>query len=137
MKKLIVISLIIFLAIPAEAQSYSTMNQEQLQFALEKAKSKTSTGAVLTVLGTLATVGGTILYVNGLNGIVYDDYGNIQDNTNEALGGIFVMCAGMGMLGAGIPIWITGANKKEKIELQLLKYQGSASALGVGFKITF
>lgn len=137
MKKLIVILLILILAVPVGAQSYSSMNQEQLQFALEKANNKKSGGIVLTVLGTLTTIGGTLLYANGLNGIVYDDYGNIEDNTNEALGGIFVMCAGMGMLGAGIPIWITSANKKEKIELQLLKYKGSASAFGVGFKITF
>lgn len=137
MNKLIFAFFLTLLTFQAEAQGYNSLNQAQLKLSLDQANKKISTGKTLTFLGSLTTIGGFALYISGLNGLIDENYTNDDSSTSKMFGGLFVSLGGIGMLGAGIPIWITSSNRKDKIELQLLKYNGSTSALGIGLRFTF
>lgn len=145
MKLVALIVMFLFALSSLNAQGYNSMTQDQLNLALEKANKSVSTGSTLTVLGGIALVGGILLYANGLTDMVEEDYSEIDSNLSKSLLGIVVITAGIGCLGAGIPTAITGKNRRDKIEIALLKFKttglqidrGSSPIYGIGLKVTF
>ncbi len=84
------------------------------------------------------------MYSSGLSGIVSDDYGSINSNVNKSLSGAYLMYGGALASGIGIPIWISASNRKNDIEVALIKYKSqssirydSSSLLGLNVKINF
>lgn len=148
MKKLIAFCFFVFFAIAGNAQWYynsfnvtniNELNQDQLNLALQKAERSIKTGKTLTFVGLGIGVVGAILYSSGLSGIVNDDISNLGSNTNKGVAGAYIMCGGFGMAGIGIPVWVSGARRKDDIEIALVKFkpQGSASINGIGLIIRF
>jgi uncharacterized membrane protein len=72
MRKLVLVIILVFAVYSVNGQGYSTMSQEQLNFALEKANKKIGTGSALTILGVITTGAGVALYVNGLTEMTRD-----------------------------------------------------------------
>lgn len=112
-----------------------------------------TTGAIITVLGISGMIGGAVMYFNGLN-----DINNINMNlnnhqfdkelneaTNKSLTGLYIAVAGEVLFDIGLPFWIVGGIKSNKLETQLTLiniktpklYGGSTSVNGIGLKIRF
>ena len=72
------------------------------------------------------------------NGV--EDAIDANPNAEEKIGGGYVLVLG-GLFSTliGVPVWIVGENKKNKVELELVKFNpnGSASINGIGIKISF
>jgi hypothetical protein len=129
------LTLLLFLAIctaSGNAQSKRPLNQEELNHALVKAGNVKITGVVLTVIGGVSAVTGTVLYWK-----IYDDYGNREPPTGKVKTYAYTMLGGLGLTAAGIPVWIIGGTKKRHIEAELVKFRGSASVNGIGLRIRF
>jgi hypothetical protein len=140
MKKLVSISLLVSLTVMCNAQEnnkpkYSDLNQDQLNFALKQASKTVKTGKILAFVGAGAFTTGVILMTSGVGDIVDGD-----SNPEAKIGGGYVLFLG-GFVSTviGVPVWIVGANKKNKIELELVKFKtlGSSSINGIGLKIKF
>lgn len=142
MKRFLLLSIIIVLCYSLGAQQpYSSMDQEQLNYLLTRADDRINTGMMLTFAGTVVEIAGIVILFRGLKKLDEAELGTgeLWTGTGTLLGGYLVMAGGLGLLGAGIPIWAVGANKKAKIELELMRFKppGSASAYGLGVKIRF
>jgi hypothetical protein len=140
MKKLISICLLLFLVVCVNAQEkskskYSEFNQDQLNLALKQASKSIKTGKILTFVGAAAFTTGVIIFASGV-----EDALNSSSNSSAKLGGGYALFLG-GFVSTliGIPVWIVGASKKNKIELELVKFnpKGSSSINGIGLKIRF
>jgi hypothetical protein len=139
MKKLFSFCFLLFFVVTGNAQVNSKpklneLNQDQLNLALTKSKKTTITGIILTLAGLGVTIIGAGIVVDEATKWPGDNYNRNRDNTGSAMfiiGGT-TMCL-------GIPLWIVGANKKNKIELELVKFnpKGSASINGIGLKVRF
>lgn len=138
MKKLIAICSLIIFTVSGNAQingktDIGSLNQEQLNLALEKANGRIRVGATLTGVGAAAGITGFVMYSN------YDL------SLGDMISGFLAMVGGIGLISAGIPIWITGSVRKSKIETELVKYSNarsfyegnSAPVYGIGIKIKF
>jgi hypothetical protein len=76
-----------------------------------RGRRKQDAGAALIVVGSVLIVGGAVLAIVGIN------RGSAQgDATNDALlgGGVGMLCVGIGGLGAGIPLYISGTNDLDR-----------------------
>jgi hypothetical protein len=116
MKKLITIYLLLFLVVTGNAQEkskskYSELNQDQLSLALKQASKSIKTGKILTFVGATAFTTGLIIFANGV-----EEAFNSSSNSSSALGGGYALFLG-GFVSTviGIPVWIGGASKKNKI----------------------
>ena len=140
MKKIITICSLVLLTVLCNAQEnnkpkYSEFNQDQLNLALKQASKTIQTGKILTFVGAGAFTTGVILMTSGLGDIVDGD-----SNPEAKLGGGYVLFLG-GFVSTiiGVPVWLVGANKKNKIELELVKFnpKGISSINGIGIKVRF
>ena len=133
MKKLILVLLIGIFTVSVNAQKKSTLNRDQVNLAYVKAKSLKKTGIVITLSGCVLVGTGKIL----TDQIKYDpNTGYMSQPTYHGFG-VLLAGIGIGLTAIGIPLWATGATKKKNIEVGLKKFQGSASATGIGLKIRF
>ena len=140
MKKLILICFPVFFSVIVNAQvnhkpNLNELNQDQLNFALKKSKNTIKLGKILTFAGLGASsIGIVMLFEAGTKSIVEG-----SDNTTTVTTGAYLMIFGSCTSLIGIPVWIVGANKKHKIELELVKFNtiGSASIKGIGLKKRF
>ena len=140
MNRLISICLMVFLTDMCNAQEnskpkYSELNQDQLNFALKRAKKTATTGIILTFVGTgLATIGMVMAINEGVKWTMGED-----TNENTVSAGTSAMIFGGIAALTGIPVWIVGASKKHNIQLELVKFNspGTASIKGIGLKIRF
>lgn len=135
MKWLISVCLI-FVALNGEAQKsdkvdIQDMNQDQLNIALTKSKKTIKTGAILTFAGPFVAVIGGLIAIRG----IYRD----PINENMAKSGSYMIIIGGATMATGITVWIVGASKKHKIELELVKSnpRGLASLNGIGLTMRF
>jgi hypothetical protein len=87
----------------------------------------------LTLGGLFTTVTGTLLLTGGL---VIDDP---DKSLNVSLTGTFIVLGGLVVTLVGIPVGVSGANRKRGIEVELNKFipKGSASINGIGLTIRF
>jgi hypothetical protein len=127
---------LIFVALNGEAQKINKveiqdMNQDQLNLALTKSKKTIKTGAILTFAGPVVTAIGGLIAISGRNGDIL--------NENRAKPGAFMIIIGGATMVTGITVWIVGASKKHKIELELVKFNppGLASINGIGLTVRF
>lgn len=142
MKRFLLLSIMIVLSYSLGAQEpYSSMNQEQLNFLLTRANDRINTGMMLTFAGTAVEIAGVVIVFRGMKRLDEAELGTgeLWTGTGTMLGGYLLMAGGLGLMGSGIPIWAVGANRKAKIELELMRFKppGSASAYGLGVKIRF
>ena len=110
------------------------LSKEQLDLALSKARGQINAGKALTFVGSGTTIIGIWTYTNGIN-----DIGTGNHGTSRALTGLLTTVVGVGLMCAGLPNWLTGINKKNKIEIELVKFKSpeTASINGIGIKIRF
>jgi hypothetical protein len=140
MKSLILICLLVFLTVMCNAQEntkpkYSELNQDQLNLALKQARNTTTTGKILTFVGLGVATIGIVTVINEGAKWAMDE----NPNENKASTGAYVMIFGGIATWIGIPVWIVGAKKKNKIEVELVKFNspGAASINGIGLKVRF
>lgn len=141
MRKFVLVLLLVLGGFSLKAQTYSSMDQEQLNYLLTRANDRINTGIILTFSGAAVEIAGIVILFRGLKRLDEAELGTgeLWTGTGTMLGGYLVMAGGLGLMGSGIPLWAVGANKKTKIELELMRFKppGSASAYGLGVKIRF
>lgn len=137
MKTLIIVLLLAIFTVSVIAQSKSALNQEQLNLALAKSKHMQTTGLVISAIGVTVFGTGVILLVNSpmecerLSGNLYG-----RCHVTKWRGGK-VLLAGFGITAVGIPVLLIGVVRKQSIEIDLVKFKGSASVNGIGLKMRF
>jgi hypothetical protein len=147
MKKLTFSSLFFLLLMP-NVNSQWFMNQygvtnmneltePQLNLALEQSIKTIKTGQVLTVIGAIGTIVGTVIYSKGLSEMINEDISNIDKGLNKVTTGALIMAGGGTFLGVGIPVWVIGANRRNVVKVHLAKFQGQSYIPSIGIKINF
>jgi hypothetical protein len=137
MKNLICFIALLLIATDLEAQ-YSTMTQKQLEIALDQAKKRTNTGTGLVIVGSIALITGGVLYLSGLNQLLsFETDTDINAEFNKSMIGIGVGAAGTAMVAVGIPLWIVGKNKQDKVLIYLAKFDEQSYIPSVGFHLYF
>ena len=140
MKKLTSICLMVIVTVMCNAQDnrkpkYNELNKDQLDLALKQASKTIKSGKILTIVGGCAFTTGVILMTSAFGDIVEGG-----SNTEAKAGGGYVLFFG-GLVATlvGVPSWLIGADKKNKIELELVRFNpvGSVSINGIGLKIRF
>lgn len=146
MKYLYILFAFIFLiSVPLKSQvytyrynPYSGMNKDQLELAHEQALKMERNGKVWTALGTGMLVGGAVMTFRGIGNLSY------EDNFNYATFGIGlgIMCFSAFPLGYGMVAWITGSERANMIEIELLAFDTGTLNLqptenGIGLVLAF
>jgi len=131
MKKIISICFLVFFVLSVNAQQKSSLVYGN---ALVKDKNMQIAGTVLTAIGGVTLFAGNIMYRK-----IYSDYGTSEPPKGRVDTYSYVMLGGLGLMAVGIPLWAIGKAKERhiKIEAQLVKFRGIASANGIGLKIRF
>jgi hypothetical protein len=110
--------------------SLATLNAAWAQFNSDKAlyASKverytrmSKTGATLTAVGGVLFIAGIVMISNSPSTTTYNNFGQPQTTYTggQAVGGALAIIAGVGGVGAGIPLWIIGSKNKTKYEQKL------------------
>ncbi len=117
---------------------YSGMNIDQLELALEQARKMERNGKVWTAVGTGMLVGGAVMTFRGISNISYEE----QYNFSGFGIGLVVMCFSGIPLGYGMVAWITGHERANMIEIELLAFNTGTLNLkpteyGIGLVLEF
>ena len=97
---------------------YSGMNKDQLELALEQANKMERNGKVWTAVGTGMFIGGAVMTFNGISNIAYEEHYNFSGFGT----GVVIMCFSAIPLGYGIVAWITGQERANMVEIELLAF---------------
>ena len=98
---------------------YAGMNKNQLELALEQARKMERNGKVWTGVGTGMLIGGAVMTFGGVSKI--SNEGNFDYRSFSA--GLGIMCLGAFPLGYGMVAWITGHERANTIEIELLAFK--------------
>ena len=117
---------------------YSGMNKDQLELALEQAQKMERNGKVWTAVGTGMLVGGAVMTFRGISNISYVEsfnYGTFGT-------GLVIMCFSALPLGYGMAAWISGNERANMIEIELLAFNTGTLNLkptenGIGLVLEF
>ena len=117
---------------------YSGMNKDQLELAHKQALKMERNGKVWTAVGTGMLVGGAVMTFKGINNISYEE----QYNFSGFGIGLVVMCFSGIPLGYGMVAWITGHERANMIEIELLAFKKGKLDLkptetGIGLVLAF
>ena len=117
---------------------YSGMNKDQLELALEQALKMERNGKVWTAVGTGMFVGGAVMTFRGISNISYEE--NFNYSTFGI--GLGIMCLSAIPLGYGMVAWITGHERANMIEIELLAFNTGTLNLkpteyGIGLALEF
>ena len=98
---------------------YSGMNKNQLELALEQALKMERNGKIATAVGTGMLVGGAAMTFKGIRNLTY------EENYNVGIfgAGLGIMCFSGFPLGYGMVAWITGNERANMIEIELLAFK--------------
>jgi hypothetical protein len=131
MKSLLLVLLLTIFTFSVNAQSKNSLIFGD---AIVKDKKMERIGTVITVIGGVTLFTGNILYWK-----IYNDKGSEVPSGNKVDTYRNVMIGGLGLMAVGIPIWAIGKAKERhiRIEAELVKFKGLASANGIGLKIRF
>ena len=129
MKTLILVFLLTIFTFSINAQGRNTTIYTD---SLKHDKNMERIGSVLTVIGGVSLFIGNVLYWR----VYHDNSGTSSDYVKTYRD---VMIGGLGLLAIGITVWSAGkANERHiRIDAQLVRFKGFASANGLGFKIRF
>jgi hypothetical protein len=117
---------------------YSGMNKDQLELALKQAQKMERSGKTWTAIGSGMLVGGAVLTFQGIS-----DISSVEDPDFASFGaGLGLMCLGAFPLGYGLVAWITGSERSNMIEIELLATDYESLSLkstgnGIGVVLTF
>ncbi len=139
MKKLLALTFLIFLITPL----YSQFNSEKAVYAakVEKFKRMKTTGTLLTVAGGVLIIVGVTTISNAPSTTTY--YNGQPQTTygGNAPAGAVALLVGMGGMGAGIPLWIVGANAQrkytQKLEMTGININLNQQSSGIGLRYHF
>jgi hypothetical protein len=147
MKTTIIGLLLVFFTLSVNAQSKISLNQEKSNRALVNAKKMQTTGAILTVMGGVATIGGIVMAENGMFRKYPSTPGHITGDTYSTMGGaigIGLIIAGVPLICIGVPVFIAGSIRKERaqrnLQISLVNIKSPfncSSVNGIGLKIRF
>ena len=117
---------------------YSGYNNDQLELALKQSQKLERSGKIWTAMGTGMLVGGAVMTFSGINNISYGESGNY---TKFGIG-LGIMCFSGFPLGYGFVAWITGSEKVNLIEIELLAINTGTLNLkptenGIGLVLAF
>lgn len=117
---------------------YSGMNKDQLKLAHEQARKMERNGKVWTAVDTGMFVGGAVMTFRGISKISYDE--NFNYGTFGI--GLGIMCFSAIPLGYGMVAWITGHERANMIEIELLAFKKGTLNLeptenGIGLVMEF
>jgi hypothetical protein len=117
---------------------YSGMNQDQLELALKQALQMERNGKIWTAVGTGMLVGGAVMTFRGIGDLSYGE--NFNYSTFGA--GLGIMCFSGFPLGYGMVAWITGHERANTIEIELLAFDAGRVNLkptetGIGLVLEF
>lgn len=105
------------------AESINDLSEEQLKLSLHKAETNLKTGKILTISGIGVGLIGATVALNGISNMFTD---NFEKSTDQYLNGSFITLAGIGFAAVGIPFWISGASRRNQIEVALVKFNHSS-----------
>ncbi len=117
---------------------YSGMNKDQLELAHEQAQKMERNGKIWTAVGTGMLVGGAVMTFSGISNISY-----AEDFNYGTFGtGLLIMCFSAFPLGYGMVAWITGHERANMIEIELLAFNTGTLNLkptenGIGLVLEF
>ena len=117
---------------------YSGMNKDQLELSREQARKMERNGKVWTAVGTGMLVGGAVMTFGGISNISY-----VEDFNYGTFGtGLMIMCFSAFPLGYGMVAWITGHERANMIEIELLVFNTRILNLkptenGIGLVLAF
>jgi len=116
---------------------YSGMNKDQLELALEQARKMERNGKVWTAVGAGMLVGGSVMTFGGISDMSYEGY-----NWSTFGAGLVIMCFSGIPLGYGMVAWITGNERSNMIEIELLAFNSGILNLkpteyGIGLVLEF
>ena len=116
---------------------YSGMNEDQLELALEQARKMEQNGKIWTTVGTGMLIGGSVMTFKGINNISYEEFNYGSFGT-----GLMIMCFSAFPLGYGMVAWITGHERANIIEIELLAFNTGTLNLkpteyGIGLVLNF
>ena len=97
---------------------YSGMNKAQLNLALEQSQKMKRNGIVWTAVGTGMFAGGAIMTINGIQKLT----GEEPANFGSFSAGLGITCIGIFPLAYGFAAWISGNEKANMIEIELLAF---------------
>jgi len=131
MKTSILVLVLSIFTISVNAQSKNSLVFGDV---LLKYRNMERTGTIFTVVGGVALFTGNILYWKS-----YNNHGNTDPSENKVKTYSYVILGGLGLMAVGIPLWAIGKSRERhiRIEAELVKFKGFASADGVGIKINF
>ena len=117
---------------------YSGMNKDQLDLALEQARKMERNGKVWTAVGAGMLVGGAVMTFRGISNISYVE--NFNYSTFGS--GLVIMCFSGLPLGYGMVAWISGHERANMIEIELLAFKPGTLNLkptenGIGLVLAF
>ena len=130
-------------------KNINELSKEQLNYCLQKAETNITTGKILTCTGLGVGLIGIIVGAHATTNIFTED---INKTANEMTTGGVLIFTGMGAMAVGIPFWIVGASRRNKIEVALIKFNYSSclgdyqpatltfkqpTTIGLSFKVNF
>ena len=110
--------------------NYEKMNKEQLDLALTKVNKNIKIGQTMTGIGIGAVIIGGVIYGAGINSLSSGSMGGYA----PAISGSLLLYGGIITAGIGIPVWMINDDKKNNIEVSLVKYSGTSQ---IGIRIKF
>jgi hypothetical protein len=122
---------VLFVIVLASCQVRAQLDLEQYA-KYSKGERLKRTGIGLTVAGGLLTVIGINMLSSAHVQTTTGPNGQTQYSSNDpnAQSGALCLLGGMGMLGAGIPIWIAGAHKVHKYKMDGLSLNLNVAPYG-------
>ena len=120
---------------PLRVSKYDGLDKDQLNLALAQSLRTIKTGKTLTFIGIGSAALGGIIFATSIN--LDDGWSGFEKGLQKATIGALLFDAGIISAAVGIPIWIVGSSRRNKIEINLAKFGPSASVNGVGVRITF
>jgi hypothetical protein len=101
---------------------------------LVKSEKMERAGTVITIIGGATLFTGNILYWK-----IYNDQSDGEPSKDKIKKYGNIMVGGLGLMAIGIPLWAIGKSKERhiRIDAQLVRFKGLASANGIGLKIRF
>jgi hypothetical protein len=114
--------------------SFDTLNIDQLNLYNDNAIKLNKTGMIMTIGGGIVAGTSGLLLINFAYGHIFD--------VDQTRGNIYagIMFCGLASTVIGIPLWITGGNRKSRADIALKKFSvlpDNTRVVGIGLTVRF